>query len=185
MQVIFHYHLHSVLQLHSCLSKSISPLWTFPFIQDKIPTCLDIHPGILRHQVKFTEQWLLSSQNVMAIPTSPSTQPGHAGSSFPASPLHFQEAGFSHRPSVRTLTMQSEIRAASSPPLSMTVAQGLQIQPELGHFPVRDHLPSLLLFLQWPKWSFHLVLSQPSLVLESVLPFTFLSPRSGIPASPL
>lgn len=78
----------------------------------------------------------------------------------------------------------AEWTQAISSPLSMTVAQGLQMQPELGHLPVRDHHPSLLLFLPWPKWRFHPVLSQSSLVLQSVLPFTFLSPRSGMPANP-
>lgn len=145
VQISFHYHLLSVLQLLSCLSKFTSPLWTFPFTQDKIPACLDIHPGISRDQVKFTEQRPLSSWNATAIPTSPSTQSCHARNSFPASPLHCQEAGLSHRPSVRTLTMQTETPAVSSPPLSMTVAQGLQNQPELGHLPARDHVPSLFL----------------------------------------
>lgn len=145
MQVSFHNHLHAVLQLLSCLSKSTSPLWTSPFIQDKSPACPDTHPGVWGHQVKVTGQWPLSSHNAMVISTSPATQPGHAAISIPASPLHFQEAGSSHRPRVRTLIMQSETPAVSSP-LSMTGAQGLQIQPELGHLPVRDLHPSLLLF---------------------------------------
>lgn len=134
-------------------------------------------------------RWSSQSRGSSAVKMPYPSPPLHPHSQAMLEPafqlLHFQEAVFSHRPSVRTLIMHSETPAVSSPPLSTTAAQGLQIQPELGHIPVRDHLPSLLLFLHWPKWRFHPVLSQPSLVLDFVLPITFLSPGSGIPANPL
>lgn len=159
------------------------PLPSGPFPLFRTKSLLVFTSTVVSRGTRWSSQ--SSGSSAVGMPW-PSTQPDRAGTSFPASPLHFQEAGFSHRPSVRTLIMWNVTQAVSSPPPSMTVAQGLQMQPELGHLPVRDYLPSLLLFLHWPKWRSHPVLSQPSLTLESVPPFTFLSPRSIVQrANPL